>query len=67
VCNEAESNRFTNESQNLWGDIFMARSANLVYSILLITIPRQDSAARDPKSLKGGVFSLSEVYFYTVF
>jgi hypothetical protein len=37
-CNDPENNRFPNESQNLCGDIFMARFTILVYSIQLVTI-----------------------------
>jgi hypothetical protein len=36
--NVPEGNRFPGECQNLTGDIFMARSIVLVYSIWLITL-----------------------------
>jgi hypothetical protein len=36
--NSSESNRFQDECQNLTGDIFMARSLVLVYSICLVTL-----------------------------
>jgi hypothetical protein len=37
-CNDPENNRFPDESQNLCGDIFMARFSNFVYSNQLVTI-----------------------------
>jgi hypothetical protein len=45
----------------------MARSANLVYSILLVTIPADGIKTPDSKISLRGTFLSIESYYYTVF
>ncbi len=67
--NAPENNRFQDESQNLCGDIFMARITILVYSIQLVTIRKATLPPHgvcDPREGAASVKLLSQTGLFQI-